>query len=57
MLNLICTLGFLSEEDIYPTHMLSVVWPHNTSAVIKGVLKNHKIRMVSREHKETITYK
>lgn len=36
------TFGFLSEEDIYPTHILSVVWPHNTSAVQKGV-KNHKI--------------
>lgn len=37
MLNSSSTLGFLSEEDIYPTHMLSVVWPHNTSAVKEGV--------------------
>ena len=35
-----CTFGFSSVDDMNPTHILSVVWPHSTSTV-KG--QSHRI--------------
>ena len=35
-----CTLGFCIVEDMNPTHILSVVWPHSTSTIKR---QSHRI--------------